>query len=134
MQSDEDTLSIIPYEIFDGYEFDPHRHVVKQDQLNGDYHFTTPADNTSCITNDDNIPAIITEVVNNAWECYKQHRKQHNMDCHDYYCRSHGSLHQNGNLYFSTTRCSVCRTHGHGCLDCTLAEALYQKEKKFQSS
>jgi len=32
MQSDEDALSTIPEEIFDGYEFDPHPHVVEQDQ------------------------------------------------------------------------------------------------------
>jgi len=56
------------------------------------------------------------------------------MDCHDYYCPSHGSSHQNGNRYFPTTRCSVCGTYGHGCLDCTLAEAVYWKEKEFQSS
>jgi len=41
MQSDEDTLSTIPKEIFDGYEFDPHPHVVEYDQLNG-YHHITP--------------------------------------------------------------------------------------------
>jgi len=112
MQSDEDTLSTIPEEIFDG----------------------ATADDTSSVTNDGNIPAIITDVVNDAWEHYKQHRKQHNTDCHDYHCRSHGSSHQNGNRYFPTTRCSVCGTDGHGCLDCTLAVAVYQKEKEFQSS
>jgi len=131
MQSDEDTLSTIPEEIFDGYEFDPHPHVVEHDQLNGYHHISAPADDTSSVTNDDNIPAIVTDVVNNAWEHYKQYRKQHNTDCHDYYCRSHGSSHQNGNRYFPTTRCSVCGTYGHGCLDCTLAEAVYQKEKEF---
>jgi len=31
MQSDEDTLSTIPEEIFDGYEFDPHPHIVEHD-------------------------------------------------------------------------------------------------------
>jgi len=56
------------------------------------------------------------------------------MDCHDYYCRSHGSSHQNGNRYFPTTRCLFCGTYGQGGLDCTLAEAVYQKEKEFQSS
>jgi len=112
MQSDEDTLSTIPEEIFDG----------------------TPADDSPFITNDHNIPAIITDVVHNAWEHYKQHRKHHNTDCHDYYCRSHRSSHQNGNPYCATTRYSVCGTYGHGCLDCTLAEAVYQKEKEFQSS
>jgi len=112
MQTDEDTLSTIPAEIFYG----------------------TPADDTSSVTNDDNNLVIITDVVNNAWEHFKQHRKQHNTDCHDYYCRSHGSSHQNGNRYFPTTRCSVYRTYGHGCLDCTLVKAVYQKEKEFQLS
>ena len=65
-QSDEDTLSTIPEEIFDGYEFDPHPHVVEQDQLNGYHHISAPADDTSSVTNDDNIPAIITDVVNDA--------------------------------------------------------------------
>ena len=130
-QSDEDTLSTIPEEIFDGYEFDPHPHVVDHDQINGYHHISTPADDSSSVTNDDNIPAINTDVVNDAWEHYKQHRKQHNTDCHDYYCHSHSSTHQNRNRYFSTTSCSVCGTCGHGCLDCTLAEAVYQKEKEF---
>jgi len=134
MQSDEYNLSSIPEEIFDGYEFDPHPHVVENDQLNGYHHISAPADDTSSVTNDDNISAIITDVVNDAWEHYKQHRKQHNTDCHDYYSRSHGSSHQNGNRYFPTTRCSVCGTYGHGCLDCTLVEPVYQKEKEFQSS
>jgi len=105
MQSDEDTLSTIPEEIFDGYEFDPHPHIVEHDQLNGYHHVSSPGDDTSSVTNDDNIPAIITDVVNDAWEYYKQHRKQYNTDCHDYYCRSSGSSHQNGNRYFPTTRC-----------------------------
>jgi len=134
MQSDEDTLSTIPEEMFDGYEFNPHPHVVEHDQLNGYHHIRATADDTSSVTNDDNIPAIITDVVNDAWEHYKQHRKQLNTDCNDYYCRSHGSSHHNGNRYFPTTRCSVCGTYGHGCLNCTLAEAVYQKEKDFQSS
>jgi len=134
MQSDEDTLSTIPEEIFDGYEFDPHPHVVEHDQLNGYHHISPPADDTCSVTNDDNIPAIISDVVNDAWEQYKQHRMQHNTDYHDYYCRSHGSSHQNGNHYFPTTRCSICGTYGYGCLDCTLAEAVYQKEKEFKSS
>jgi len=134
MQNDEDTLSTIPEEIFDRYEFDPHPHIVEHDQLNGYHHISAPADDTSSVTNDDIIPAIITDVINDAWEHYKQHRKQHNTDCHDYYCCSHGSSPQNGNHYFPTTRCSVCGTYGHGCLDCTLAEAVYQKKKEFQSS
>jgi len=83
MQSDEDTLSTISEEIFDGYEFDPHPHVVEHDQLNGYHHISAPADDASSVTNDNNIPAIITDVVNNAWEHYKQHRNQHNTDCHD---------------------------------------------------
>jgi len=134
MQSDEDTLPTIPEEIFDGYEFDPHPHVVEHDQLYAYHHISAPADDTSSVTNNDNIPAIIMDVVNDAWEHYKQHRKQDNTDCHDYYCHSHGSSHQNGNCYFPTTRCSVYGTYGQGCLDCTLAEAVYQKEKEFRSS
>jgi len=134
MQSDEDTLSTIPEEIFDGYEFDPHSHVVEHDQLNVYHHIRAPADDNSSVTNDDNIPAIIMDVINDAWKHCKQHRKQHHTDCHDYYCHSHGSSPQNGNGYFPTTRCSICGTYGHGCLDCTLAEAVYQKEKEFQSS
>ena len=112
MQPDKDTLSTIPEEIFNG----------------------APADDTSSVTNDDTIPAIITDFVNDGWKHYKQHRNQHDKDCHDYYCRLQGSSHQNGNRYFPTTRCSVCGTYGHRCLDCNLAEAVYQKEKEFQSS
>jgi len=134
MHSDQDTLSSIPEEIIDRYEFDPHPHIVKHNQLNGYHHISTPANDTSSITNDDNIPAIITDIVNAAWEYYKQHRKQHNTDCHDYYCHLHSSSHQNRNHYFPTTRWSVCGTYGHGYLDYTLAEAVYQKEKEFQSS
>jgi len=66
MQSDEDTLSTIPEEIFDGYEFDPHSHIVEHDQLNGYHNISAPAEDTSSVTNDDNIPAIITDVVNDA--------------------------------------------------------------------
>jgi len=134
MQSDKHTLSTIPKEIFDGYEFDPPHHVVEHDLLNGYYHISTPADDTYSITNDDNSLAIIIDVVNDAWEHYKQHRKQHNTDCHAYYCCWHGSSHQNGNRYFPTTRCSIGGTYGHGCLNCTLVKAGYQKEKEFQSS
>jgi len=71
MQSDEDTLSTIPEGIFEGYEFDPHPYVVEHVQLNGYYHISAPADDTSSVTNDDNIPAIITDVVNDAWKHYK---------------------------------------------------------------
>jgi len=127
MQSDEYTFSTIPEEMFNGYEFDPHSHVVEHDQLKGYFHISTSADNNSSITNDDNIPSIITNVVNDAWEYYKQHRKKHNTDYHDYYCCSYGSSHQNRNVYFPTTRSSVCRTYWHGYLDFTLAEAVYQK-------
>jgi len=56
------------------------------------------------------------------------------MNYYDYYYPSYGSLHQNGNSYFPTTRYLVCRTYGHGFLDCTLVEAVYPKEKEFQSS
>jgi len=93
MQSAEDTLSTIPEEIFDGYEFDPHPHVVEHEQFNGYHHISAPADDTSSFTNEDNIPAIISDIVNDAWEHYKQHRKQHNTDCHEHYCCSHGSSH-----------------------------------------
>jgi len=34
MQSDKDTLSTIHEEISDGYEFNPHPHIVENDQLN----------------------------------------------------------------------------------------------------
>jgi len=91
MQSDEDTLSTIAEEIFDRCEFNSHPHVVEHDQLNGYNQISAPADDISAVTNDDNIPAIITDYFNNIWEHYKQHRKQHNTDCHDYYCRLHGS-------------------------------------------
>ena len=123
----------IPTEIFDGYEFDLHPQVVEYNQLNDCHQISAPANDTSSITNDNNIPAIITDIVNDAWEQYEQHRKQHNTDYHDYYCRSHGSLHQKGNRYFPLTRCSVCGNYGHGCLDGTLVEAVYQKEKEFES-
>jgi len=66
MQSDQDTLSTIPKEILDGYEFNPHSQVVEHDQLNGYHHISATADDTSSITNDDNIPFIITDIVNDA--------------------------------------------------------------------
>jgi len=65
MQSDEDTLSTIPEEIFAGHKFDPHSHIVEHDQLNGYHHISAPADDNSG-TNNNNIPAIITGVVNDA--------------------------------------------------------------------
>ena len=68
MQSDKNTLSTIPKEIFDGYGYDPHPHVVEHDQTNGYHHISAPADDTSSVANDDNIPAIITDVVNDPWE------------------------------------------------------------------
>jgi len=71
MQSDEETISTISEGTFDVYEFHPHPHVVEQDQLNGYHHISTSADYTSSITNADNIPAIITDVVNDVWEYYK---------------------------------------------------------------
>jgi len=82
MESDEDTLSTIHEEVFDGYEFNPHPQVVEYDQLNGYHHISGPADDTFSVTNDEEIPAIFTDVVNHAWQYYKQHRKQHNTDCH----------------------------------------------------
>jgi len=93
MQFDKDTLSTIPEVIFDGYEFDPHPHVVEQDQLKGYHHISNPEDDTCSVTNDENI-----------------------------------------DRYFSSTRCSVCGTYGNECFECTLAEAVYQKEKQFQLS
>jgi len=92
-QSDQDTLSTIHKEIFDGFGFDPQPHIVEHDQLNGYHHISAPADDTFSITNDDNIPAIITDVVNDACEYYKKYRKQHNTDFHDYYRHSHVRSH-----------------------------------------
>jgi len=66
MQSHEDTISTIPEEIFDRYEFDPHPHIIEHDQLNGYHYICGPADDTSLLTNDENIAAIITDVVNDA--------------------------------------------------------------------
>jgi len=66
MQPDEDTLCTIPEEIFDGYEFDPHPHVVEHDQLKGCHNISTAADDSSSVTNNDNISAIITDVVNDV--------------------------------------------------------------------
>jgi len=134
MQSDKETLSTIPEEISDGYELDPHSHIIEQDQLNGYHHISPPADDSSSVTNNDNIPANITDVINDACEYHKQYRKQHNTDCYDYYYPLQGSSHQNGNRYFPTTRSSDCGTYRHRCLDCTLAEAVYQKEKEIQLS
>jgi len=87
MQSDKNTLSTIPEEILDGYGFDPHPYIVEHALLNGYHHISSPAEDTSSVTNNDNIPPIIMDVVNDAWEFYKKYRKQHNMDCYDYYCR-----------------------------------------------
>jgi len=83
MQSDENTISTIPEVIFVGYEFDPHPHVVEHYPLNGYHHISAIIDDTFSVTNDDNIPAIMTDDVNDVWKYYKQHRKQHNTDCHD---------------------------------------------------
>jgi len=66
MQLDEDTLSTIPGEIFHRYEFYPHFQVVEYDELNGYHHISASSDDTSSVTNDDNIPAKITDVVNDA--------------------------------------------------------------------
>jgi len=66
MQSDEDKLSTIPVEIFDRNKFDLHSHVVEHDKLNGYHHISAHADDTSSVTKDDNILAIITDVVNDA--------------------------------------------------------------------
>jgi len=65
MQWNEDTLPTIPDEIYDGFEFDPYPHVVEHDQLNVYHHISAPADDTSSITNEDNIPAII--IVCQQW-------------------------------------------------------------------
>jgi len=66
IQLDEDTLTTIPKEIWDTYKFDPHPHIVEQDQLYSYYQISSHADDTSFITNDDNIPAIRTDVSNDA--------------------------------------------------------------------
>jgi len=71
MNSDEDILPTIPEEIFDGYSFDPHPNVFEHDQLHGYHYISTPADDTSSVTNYDNIPTIITDIVNDTWEHYK---------------------------------------------------------------
>jgi len=130
MQSVEETPSTIPKAILYKHEFNPHPHVVKLDQLNSYHHISAPADDTSAVTNDENIPTIITDILNNAWEHYKQYNKEYNMHCDDYHCYSHGYSHQNGSPYFPTTRCSLCGTYGYGCLDWTLAETVYQKAKE----
>jgi len=66
MHSDEDTHSTIPEEIFDTYEFDPHPQVVEHDKLNVCHHISAPADDTTLVTNDENIPALISDVANDA--------------------------------------------------------------------
>jgi len=131
MQSDEDTLCTIPKETFDVYEFDPHLHGIEQHQLNAYYHMSVPAGDPYSITNNDNIPAVITDIVNDFWENYIPHSEQNKLHCHDYYCHSHGSSHQNGNSYYPTSRSLVYGTYGHGCLDYTQAGAVYQIEKEF---
>jgi hypothetical protein len=73
MTSDEDTLSTIPEESFEGYEPQNYPHNIEQDQLNEYHHISIPTVYPSSSTNDDNIPSIITDIVNNAWEYYKQH-------------------------------------------------------------
>ena len=83
MQSDEDSLCSIPEEIFTGCEFNPHHHIFKHDQLNGYHHISTTAHDSSSVTDNDNIPAIITNIVNDAWIWYKQHRKEYNTDFHN---------------------------------------------------
>jgi len=60
MQSDENTISTIQEQIFDRFEFDPQPHAVEQNHLNGCHHISALADDTSYLTNDDNIPGIIT--------------------------------------------------------------------------
>jgi len=66
IQSDNDTLYTILEEIFNVYEFDPHHHVVEQHLFNSYYPISTPTNDTSSFTNDDNIPAIITDIVNDT--------------------------------------------------------------------
>ena len=61
-----DTLSTILEEIVNGYEFGPHTYIVVNDQLNGYHHISTLADDISSVINDNNIPTIITDIVNDA--------------------------------------------------------------------
>jgi len=75
IQSNEDTLSTIREEIVHGLEFDHHHQVVEQEESNGYHHISSPANDNSSITNEDNIPAIIMDIDNFSWEYYKQHRK-----------------------------------------------------------
>jgi len=56
------------------------------------------------------------------------------MDFHKYYCHSKSSSNYNGNCYSPMTRCSICGIYRYRILDCTLSEAVYQKEKESQSS
>lgn len=67
MQSDENIHPTVPKEILNGYEFDPHPYLVETDQLNGYYDIGAPTDNTSYVSNEGNIPAIITDIVNDVW-------------------------------------------------------------------
>jgi len=73
IQSVEDTLSTIPEDIFNQYKLDPHPQGIVHDQLNGYHHIYASTDNASSVTNNENIPAIITDVANDAWDHYKQH-------------------------------------------------------------
>jgi hypothetical protein len=66
MSSDDDTLSTIPEEIFEGYDPENYPHNIEQDQLSGYHHISNPADDPSLTTNDDNIPSIISDIVNDA--------------------------------------------------------------------
>jgi hypothetical protein len=66
MSSDDDTLSTISEEIFEGYDPENYPHNIEQDQLNRYHYISIPADDPSLITNDDNIPSIISDIVNDA--------------------------------------------------------------------
>jgi len=66
MQSDEDTLFTISKEIFDSYEFDSQFHVVKQYQVSRYHYIRILIDNAFAITNRDNVPTIITDIIDNT--------------------------------------------------------------------
>jgi len=63
MRSDKDTLSNIPQEIFDRYEFNPHPQVVEHDQLNSYDNISTPAYDTFSATNDEIFPPLLRTLL-----------------------------------------------------------------------
>ena len=67
---------------------------------------------------------------------FQQHRRQHWTDCHNYYCKSHGSHHQMRGRYIGLdeTICSICGHKGYGYVSCSWIGPVLQKEKKFQAN